>query len=316
MTLGFSSLVPLLAVYGLLIILASLAGGWATLLVRLTHTRLQLGTSFVAGLMLGVGLLHLLPHAWHQLRSLDAAVTWMLAGFLAVFFLQRFFHFHHHDVPEEGHPSDARAADSHEHVHHHPGGVCPHSLAEQSARRLSWTGATLGLFLHSVLDGVAVAASVQAEAYGHAHGAIAGMGTFLVVLLHKPFDAMAVGALMARGDYSRTLRHIVNGCLALAIPIGMLLFHVGLSQSPAAQTFLGAVLAFSAGTFLCIAASDLLPELQFHAHDRWKLSTALILGLAFSFVIGKFETTGHDRNAADSHETQPAQESDHSDHKH
>ena len=38
-------------------------------------------------------------------------------------------------------------------------------------------------------------------------------------------------------------------------------------------------LAFSAGTFLCIALSDLLPELQFHAHDRWKLSAALLAGV-------------------------------------
>ncbi len=37
-------------------------------------------------------------------------------------------------------------------------------------------------------------------------------------------------------------------------------------------------LAFSAGTFLCIALSDLLPELQFHSHDRLKLSISLIAG--------------------------------------
>jgi zinc and cadmium transporter len=38
-------------------------------------------------------------------------------------------------------------------------------------------------------------------------------------------------------------------------------------------------LAFSAGTFLCIALSDLLPELQFHSHDRFKLSVALLAGV-------------------------------------
>ncbi|MHC5543735.1 ZIP family metal transporter, partial [Singulisphaera rosea] len=39
-----------------------------------------------------------------------------------------------------------------------------------------------------------------------------------------------------------------------------------------------AALAFSAGTFLCIALSDLLPELQFHAHDRLTLSASLLAG--------------------------------------
>ena len=53
----------LLYIYCLLILLASLAGGWIPLWVRLTHSRMELASSFVAGLMLGVGLLHILPHA-------------------------------------------------------------------------------------------------------------------------------------------------------------------------------------------------------------------------------------------------------------
>src|SRR6185503_16676411 len=91
----------LLIVYCALILPASLAGGWIPLLVRLTHTRLQIATSFVAGLMLGVGVLHLLPHALYQLRSIDRTVGWVLGGFVVMFFIQRFFNFHHHDVPEE-----------------------------------------------------------------------------------------------------------------------------------------------------------------------------------------------------------------------
>jgi zinc and cadmium transporter len=49
------------------------------------------------------------------------------------------------------------------------------------------------------------------------------------------------------------------------------------------------MLAFSAGTFLCIALSDLLPELQFHEHDRWKLSVALLAGLALMALAGQIE---------------------------
>ena len=51
-------------------------------------------------------------------------------------------------------------------------------------------------------------------------------------------------------------------------------------------------LAFAAGTFLSIATSDLLPELQFHAHDRGKLSLALLAGIGVSAVIGSFESIG------------------------
>ena len=95
----------LLTIYCALVLLASLAGGWFLLFIRLTHTRLQLAVSFVAGLMLGIALLHFLPDADVQLRSLDETVAWMLGGFLAIFFIQRFFHFHHHDLPE-GEPEE------------------------------------------------------------------------------------------------------------------------------------------------------------------------------------------------------------------
>jgi len=53
--------------------------------------------------------------------------------------------------------------------------------------------------------------------------------------------------------------------------------------------FLGCALAFCAGSFLCIASSDLLPELQFHSHDRLKLSIALIAGLTIAVLIKQLE---------------------------
>lgn len=278
----------LLAVYCALILVASLAGGWIPLFVRLTHIRLQVATSFVAGLMLGVGLLHLLPHAWLQLRSIDRAVAWLLGGFLVTFFLQRFFRFHHHDVPDE-----TEAHDGHEHSH--PDGADQGKGQVEAAGQFSWAGAALGLTLHTLIDGIALAASVQAEARAHAGGWLMGFGTFLVIILHKPFDAMAIGTLMATGGRSKVSRHWVNGLFALVIPLGALMFHLGAGwYADMAQHFLGAALAFAAGTFLCISTSDLLPELQFHSHDRFKLSLALIAGLALSALIFKFEASGHE----------------------
>ena len=85
--------------YCVLVLLASLAGGWMMLSIPLTHTRLQIAISFVSGLMLGIALLHFLPDAAEQFHSLDRTVAWMLGGFLTMFFLQRFSHFHHHDLP-------------------------------------------------------------------------------------------------------------------------------------------------------------------------------------------------------------------------
>jgi zinc and cadmium transporter len=290
----------LLAVYCALVLGASLAGGWLPLLVRLTHTRLQIAISLVAGLMLGIALLHFLPDAAEQLHSLDRTVAWVLGGFLTMFFLQRFFHFHHHDLPD-GDPEDC--------CHHeHPATEDPkpehhaHTLADKSARQLSWVGTALGLALHSLLDGLALAAAVAAGA--QVRGGLAGFGVALAVILHKPFDAMAVSTLMAASGRSRFSRQVLNGLFALATPLGVVLFYFGAGHfAQANAAFLGCALAFSAGTFLCIASSDLLPELQFHSHDRFKLSLALLAGLGVAVVIGLSEGSGQNQE----HQTPPAE---------
>ncbi|HKW28877.1 MAG TPA: ZIP family metal transporter, partial [Verrucomicrobiae bacterium] len=149
----------------------------------------------------------------------------------------------------------------------------------------------LGLTLHSLLDGLALAASVEAGARGHIQ--LAGLGVALVVILHKPFDALAISTLMTAGGSSRFSRHVLNGLFALASPIGAVLFYFGASHfANSDAAFLGSTLAFCAGTFLCISSSDLLPELQFHSHDRFKLSLALLAGLTIAVLIKQFETEG------------------------
>jgi len=280
----------LLAIYCLLVLIASLAGGSLLLIIQPTHRRLQIAISFVAGLMLGIALLHFLPDSVEQLgltnkaNAVDRTVAWMLGGFLGMFFLQRFFHFHHHDSPE-GDPEDCdhgHALEHDEHEHH------AHTLADKSAQHLSWLGTVLGLTLHSLLDGLALAAAVEAGAQGSARWA--GLGVALVVILHKPFDAMAISTLMTASGSSRASRHLLNTLFALVSPIGAVLFYFGASQLASSNAaVLGCALAFCAGTFLCIASSDLLPELQFHSHDRLKLSFALLGGLAVAIIIKQFE---------------------------
>ncbi len=276
--------VALLVTYCVLILGASLAGGWVPVLLRLTHRPMELLVSFVSGVMLGVAILHLLPDAvlhraaWIEAhggdggpRDLEALIMpvawWLLAGFLAMFFVERFFCFHHHDMPdaEADAGTGARAC---RHAHKH---------------ELTWAGAAVGLTVHSIVAGVALAASVQA-AEGSSLTRAAGLGTFFAILLHKPFDSMTLGALMAVGRRSVLARHLVNGAFALVVPIGVVIFIAGEGRVASGQgVFLSSALAFSAGTFLCISLSDLLPELQFHRHDRLKLSAALLLGLALAW---------------------------------
>jgi zinc and cadmium transporter len=272
----------LLVICVVVVWLASMAGGGLPALLHFSHARLQIAVSMVSGLMLGLALLHLLPHGADELGSMSRAAGWLMAGFLAMFFLQRFLPFHHHDVEE---------------LQPHVGCGHDHGPAEPYASHLDWLGVAVGLSLHSVLDGLALAAAVSAA---QSHGGALALGTALAVLLHKPFCAMAVTTLVKASRASSRWLHGVNLLFALVTPVAAVVFFVGgeslLQEHPA---WLGAALAFSAGTFLCIACADLLPELQFHSHDRIKLSLALLVGLGIALLIGRF---GHADHAGDAHE--------------
>jgi wyosine [tRNA(Phe)-imidazoG37] synthetase (radical SAM superfamily) len=50
--------------------------------------------------MLGIALLHFIPHVFHQNHSVDRTMQWALGGFLLMFFLQRLFLYHHHHTVE------------------------------------------------------------------------------------------------------------------------------------------------------------------------------------------------------------------------
>ena len=271
-------LVPL-TYYCLAILAVSVVGGMIPQWFRLTHRGMQMAVSLVAGVMLGVGLLDMLPHALEQAgyENADAVALWTLGGLLTMFFLERFFCFHHHDVETE--PDGTL----HEHDDHPD---C--TRHDHHGHDLSWSGAALGLTVHSIIAGVALAASV---AHRHENLPLAGLATFLVIVLHKPFDSMTIAMLMERGNWSRSSQHVVNGLFALAIPIGAAAFQLAGDSAP--SSVLAYALAFSAGTFLCISMSDLLPELQFHDHDRVKLSAALLLGLALAYGVGKLEHQMH-----------------------
>jgi len=307
----------LLIGYVVCVLAASLLGGILPLLIRLTHARMQIMLSLVAGLMLGVGVFHLLPHAVaHGAISIDRAAWWMMLGLLFMFFLQRVFSFHTHEVPGEdgvevepthdhSHDHDHAHDHAHDHDHSHdhdhaaPSHAHSHSHGHSHGHALSWGGVAFGLSIHTIIDGLILAGSVASEAHEDTAGGFGlfGLGTFLVVVLHKPFDAMSISSLMARGGWSVKARHIVNACFAMMVPIGIGLFFLGQSAFQIEQqAFVGCVLAFAAGNFLCISLSDLLPELQFHHHDRLKLSAALLLGIAMAYGLVFLESHGHEHH--------------------
>lgn len=312
-----------LGLYCVLIAAASWAGGYLPLRLKLGHTSMQLLMSAVAGFMFGVALLHMLGHALVD-APIQLTLLWLLAGFLVMFFTERFFAFHVHDPRQaeammHGQPVDA--CDDPE--HHHHGGHHPH------AARLSWTGATIGMTIHSLIGGIALAAAFAAELAtqsqahtGHdpAVGTVAGwagLPVFLAIVLHKPLDALTITSLAKGGGLSHRAALRLNAGFALVVPIGVLLAYLGLTAAFDHPQYLAYALAFSAGTFICVALSDLLPEVQFHQHDRVKLSAALLIGLALAWGVGVLEHALGDPHAhRDGSHATPVDHTDHEGHAH
>jgi zinc and cadmium transporter len=284
---------PVAALAGYLVLIAAAAflGGASVSLFALGHRATQVLLSFTGGVLLGVGLLHLLPHAAYELGGdIEATMGWALIGFFAMFLLERAFHAHAH------HAADSACEHDHGPDHHHH-----HHAAAATGSRWAWCGALAGLTLHSLADGAALAASVNADQ-------TAGFATFLAILLHKPLDSAIIATLMISAGATRGMRTAVNLGYAAVVPLGAAGFLASLPLfGGQREMVVGIALALAGGAFVCIAAADLLPEVQFHAHDRLLLTTALVLGLglAWGMTVAERSTHGPDGHGHHHHEHAP-----------
>ncbi len=274
MTIRSAESALVLAGYCVAIAIASLVGGWVPLLRRTTHMRLQGYLSFSAGVMLGAALGHMLPEAYEAVGS--AASMWALVGVLGLVVVERFLAFHRHEfgASELGYEGGEGRRFS-------PAQALARWTPDFSGERpaVLATTAVAGLTLHTLSAGIALASA--AAAAGDARSAEA-FSVFLALLVHKPADSMTIATLLLCGGRSRATVHLVNLAYASVVPVGVVGFYLvrALALPLVRQAaFTGIVLAVSAGSFLVIALADLLPELQFHGHNRFRLTLLLLAGV-------------------------------------
>lgn len=262
-----------LFIFCIAIVIASLLGGVVPLFFKPTHRRMQLAGSCIGGVMVGIATLDLLPEAlaYGEVRSV---MLFSLAGFIAIFLLERFLPSHCHEVSED---------------------ACSHTCGHE--HKLTWVGAFLGLSVHSLFAGIALAAAWSAGGFPIA------LGIFVAIVAHKPFDGLTIVAIMRMENIKNSKLLIANVLLSLSVPLGVILFQL---FGEVNSNVIAATLAFSAGMFLCISLCDLLPELQFHGHDRIGLTLALLLGLAIAWGISSLHSRGekhvHETNSGILHE--------------
>ena len=301
-----------LALYALALLAAVALGARLDRLVRMTHRRTQLLMSLISGVLLGIAIFHLLPHsvyiAQHDLGdgTIDHVAPFIMLGLLFMFFLQRFFRSHQHEYDGRKESEDSRQRG-------HLGGA--------------GFGVVLGLVLHSIVDGVALGSSMQSDAAMGISGLV-GFSVFFAILLHKPLDALTLSFFMRQRGVSTQLQWLLLGAYALVCPavvasLLLVLNNLGIVT----PGLMAAALGFSCGVFLCVALSDLLPEIHFHDHDRGKMAGMLLVGVGLSLLIGVFEPAHRHQAAGVGHAAEGgmtseleahgvAADDDHGDHAH
>lgn len=133
--------------------------------------------------------------------------------------------------------------------------------------------ALFGLSVHTFVNGVAMGA-----------GFVSGIGGLvtLAVAAHKLPEAFTLTSILIHENYRRLNIALMSLLFMGMIPLGVAAVQY-LSISPQSP-LTGYALAFSAGTFLHIAVSDLLPEVHKSSHHRLIILAAFVVGIAVTAV--------------------------------
>jgi ZIP family zinc transporter/zinc and cadmium transporter len=212
--------------------------------------------SFSAGVLLGVGVLHLLPVA---LEMTTRAPFFILLAFILFYFFEH--HLLIHAGHEEQHHVNLEIADCHD-------GCCLHP------HPMGWV-AFVGMGLHSLIDGVIIGTGFEVS---QDLGLLAALG----VIAHEVPEGIAMVAILLHYGWQRRRAIQLTAFVALATPGAAFLTFALVNNL--SEPLLGDLLATAGGSFIYIAASDLIPE----SHRSRGLSATLALcgGILLAWLAG------------------------------
>jgi zinc and cadmium transporter len=158
--------------------------------------------------------------------------------------------------------------------HDHPG----HVHGDEAGCEVHTLGlaAWIGMSLHTMVDGFALGAAN--------HQAGLGLLVFIAILAHKIPSSFSLSAILRAEGYTRGRALAMNAFFALMVPLGagVYLLLGGLTNL---EHFTAGALAFSGGTFLHLALSDVLPDLHRRLSSRWRATLSLLAGLALMWTL-------------------------------
>jgi len=212
----------------LIVSLLSLSGIFLIFLNKKTSQKINLLlVSFAIGALLGDTFIHLLPESFKNLNSLT--VSFLTIGGLLIFFvLEKILRWHHcHEI---NCCSD-----------HKPNHIIALNI--------------FGDNIHNLIDGMLIAASFMVDTR-------LGLFTSFAVLLHEIPQEIGDFAVLIHGGLSIKKAILYNLFSASSAFLGVFLVFILGTKITFLSNYL---LSVTAGGFIYLAASDLIPEL--HRHD-------------------------------------------------
>ena len=211
---------------------------------------LLLMISFSAGAMLGGAFFHLLPEALEFSADIEKIFIFTLSGILVFFVLEKVLRWHHyHDVNCE--------------THHHK------HLGQLNL---------IGDGAHNLIDGIVIAGAFAVSAS-------LGLAVTLSIALHEiPQEISDYGVLIYAG-FGRAKALMFNLFSGFLAVIGVLIGYFLILSTSHINIFL---LPFTAGGFIYIAATDLVPEIHKENHlGRSIVSFIFFVGAIIIMMISK-----------------------------
>jgi len=202
-----------------------------------------------AGSLLGGALLHLLPEAVEGGNS-ETVFLWALVGFSVFFLIERTLHWHHH------HRQD--------------------SCKECSKQTLPYMN-LIGDGLHNFIDGLIIVAAFLVDVH-------LGIATTIAVITHEIPQEISDFGVLVYGGFSKTKALLWNFISAVFAIVGATLGFFFLRNF---ENFNFILLAITAGGFIYIAASDLIPEINKEKGLRKSILPFLffLMGVGFMYVV-------------------------------
>lgn len=209
------------------VVIVSLLSMVGVLFLSIGHKRLQkmllFMVSFAAGALFGDVFIHLLPELVNNIGFSLEVSLYLLLGILLFFVLEKFIHWRHCHVP---------TSKNH-----------PHPIAIMNL---------VGDGMHNLIDGMIIAGSYMISIP-------VGIATTVAVILHEIPQEISDFGVLIYGGFTRMKALLFNFFSALLSVIGAaVVLLIGISFENI-SVFL---IPFTAGGFIYIAGSDLIPELK------------------------------------------------------